>query len=108
MIKSNKYQKKHWLRRLSVLKLNVVFVILWLAVAAGYLAVLNDMTANGYKMKKIESRLAGLGAENKDLGLNLSNKQSMERVMADVKGLGMTDSGSVTYLTMPSTVMVKK
>lgn len=108
MVKIKRYQKKHWLRGFSVFKLNVAFVVLWLVACAAYLAILNDMTANGYKMKKVEGQLMKLEAENKSLSLSLSNKQSMERVMVEMKSLGMTDSGSVTYLEMPSTVVVKR
>lgn len=93
---------------MTVFKLNAAFVVLWLAACAMYLAVLNDMTAKGYKAKKIENRLAKIEAENKDLSINLSQKQSMERVMAEMKSLGMTDSGSITYLEMPSTAVVKR
>lgn len=108
MAKIKRYQKKHWSRGFSVFKLNVAFAVLWLVACAAYLAILNDMTANGYKMKKVENELTQLEDQNKNLSLTLSNKQSMARVMAETKSLGMTDSGAVTYLEMPSTVMVKR
>lgn len=108
MVKTKRYQKKHWLRGLTIFKLNMAFAVLWLVSCAAYLAILNDMTANGYKIKRIENRLAKIEAENKDLNLNLSGKQSIERIIAETKNLGMTDSGSVIYLEMPSTVVVKR
>lgn len=108
MLKANKYQKKYSRKKVPVFKLNAFLAVLWLFAIIAYLAILNNITVNGYKMKKIESRLIKLEAENKDLGLNFSNKQSMERVMTEMKSLGMIDSGSTTYLMMPSTAIVRK
>lgn len=85
-----------------------MFAVLWLVIAVAYLAILNDITTDGYRMKKIESRLWELENENKNLTLNIADKQSMEGVAAKIKGLGMVDAGSVIYLTAPQTAVVRK
>jgi len=108
MVRSNKYQKKHWYRKLPIFRLNLFLAISWLFAIVAYLAILNNIAVNGYKMKKVEDGLSKLESENKNLTLGLSEKQSIEDVMAKVKSLDMVDAGSVTYLEMPSTAMVKK
>lgn len=93
---------------MPIFKLNAFLAISCLFIIVAYLAILNNITANGYEMKKIEDNLLKLKSENKNLSLDLSGKQSIEGVMAKVKDMNMVDAGSVTYLTMPSTVVVKK
>lgn len=105
--KINKYQK-HNRKKLPVLKLNIIFGVLWLVISTAYLATLNDIIAKGYKMKKIESQLLELENKNKNLTLNVAGKQSMEGVAARIKDLGMVDAGSVMYLTAPQTAVVRK
>lgn len=89
-------------------KLNALLAISWLFAIVAYLAILNNIAVNGYQMKKIQDGLSQLETENKRMTLDLSDKQSIEGVMARVKDMKMVDAGSVTYLNMPSTVMVKK
>ncbi len=110
-MKINKYHrtgKKYSRKKMPVFKLNVFLASVCFVAIAAYLAVLNNINVNGYKMKKVEDNLSKLQSENKNLSLGLSDKQSIEGVMAKVKDMEMVDAGSVTYLEMPSTAMVKK
>lgn len=93
---------------MPIFKLNAFLAVLWLFTVVAYLAVLNNITVNGYKMKKIEDNLIKLESENKNLSLDLSDRQSVEEVMVKVRDMNMVDVGSVTYLEMPSTAVVKK
>lgn len=93
---------------MPIFKLNAFLAISWFFAIVAYLAILNNITVNGYKMKKVGDNLSKLQSENKNLSLGLSDKQSIEGVMAKVKDMNMVDAGSVTYLEMQSTGMAKK
>jgi hypothetical protein len=108
MVKRNKYQKKYSRKKMPIFRLNVFLAAMCFVAIVAYLAILNNITVNGYRIKKVEDNLSKLKNENKNLSLGLSDKQSIEGVMAKVKDMDMVDAGSVTYLNMPSTVMVKK
>ena len=108
MLKARKYQKKYSRKKLPIFKVNVFLAAMCFVAIVAYLAVLNNITVNGYKIKKVEDNLSKLQSENKNLSLDLSDKQSIEGVMAKVKDMEMVDAGSVTYLEMQSTGMAKK
>ncbi len=93
---------------MPIFKLNALLVVFWIVICAAYLAVLNDITVNGYRMKKVEDNLLKLRSENNNLSFDISDKQSIEGVAAKVKDMDMEDAGSVIYLDMPVTAVVKK
>jgi len=101
-------RRKYWWQSVSVFKVNVLLLALWILACIVYVATLNDMTVKGYKTKKLQNQLLELTSGNKDLNLSLSDKQSMEMITEKVKALGMVPSNSVKYVTMPSTAVVKK
>ncbi|MFC1612428.1 hypothetical protein ACFL29_01095 [Patescibacteria group bacterium] len=101
-------RKKSWWDKLSVSRFNVVAAVLVFAMIVCNLVALNSITANGYKLKKIESQILELNNENQNLSLDLSDKQSIEEVIARAGDLGMVEAGHVSYITAPSTAVAKK
>jgi len=115
MIKTKRHTKtqrtgrrKNWWQKLSVFKINVLLLVLWLVACGVYVATLNDITAKGYKTKKIEQQLMDLTSGNQNLNLSLSDKQSMEMVVEKAKSMGMVEAESVKYVNMPFAAVAKK
>jgi cell division protein FtsL len=100
--------KKYWWNKFSIFKINAALLVLWIIAVAAYVAILNDMTVKSYQTKKLNKQLSDLTSGNKDLGLSLSDKQSMETISEKIKSLGMVEAGSVKYVSVPPAVMVKK
>lgn len=93
---------------MPIFKLNAFLAVSWFLAIVAYLAILNNITVNGYKIKKINDEVLKLENENKSLALGLSDKQSIRGVMAKIKTMNMVDAGTVSYLDMPQTAVAKK
>lgn len=101
-------RKRYWWRKFSVFKINAALFVFWIIACAAYVAILNDMAVKSYQTKKLNQKLSDLTNGSQDLGISLSDKQSMETISEKIKSLGMVEAGSVKYVAMPAAVMVKK
>lgn len=108
MIRTKKIKTKYWWQRVSIFKTNVGFCILWIVACAAYVAILNNITVSGYKIKKLEKQIAASANGNNNLRLSLSDKQSMGMVMEKAKSLGMVSADSIKYVSMPSAMVAVK
>lgn len=101
-------RKKNWWDKVSLARFNIVIAVLIFAMLVCNLIALNAITANGYKLKRIESHILELNNENQNLSLSLSNKQSIEEVMARAGDLGMIDANRVSFITALGTAVARK
>ena len=99
-------RKKHKL--MPIFRLNIFAVILVFAFLVGNLVMLNTITTNGYKIKKIENQILELKDTNQQLSLDLSDKQSIENVLAKLGHLDMVESKNVSFITMQSVAVARK
>lgn len=91
---------RHSVWRLCDLRLlNLVLLAAWVALFAGYLAISNQSTANGFTIKAIEQRMADLEERRHRLDLEVLGKQSMGNVESQVHGLGFVPVQGIDYLT---------
>ncbi len=95
-------------RQPKIFKLNIFCCILLFGIIAAYLAVLNSTTANGYKLKKIEQQFLNVREENKNLTLEVSDKQSMEKVRERVGQIGMVETNKFDYVSMQPSEVAKR
>ena len=89
-------------------RLNIFAVILVVAFLVGNLVMLNTITTSGYKIKKIENHLLELKDKNQQLSLELSEKQSIESVLAKLSHLNMVESKNISFITMQNTAVAKR
>lgn len=101
-------QKKKTAKKNSARKLNIFFSFLIFLLLAGYLVTLNSITANGYKIDKMQDKISELKKESSELILSLSSMQSMETVSKNVTSLGMVEAGSIDYVMPDQPAMAKK
>lgn len=83
----------------DIRSLNMVILVAWVALFAGYLAISNQATANGFTIKAIEQRMADLEDQRRRLDLDVLGKQSMGNVVSQVQGLGFVPVQGIDYLT---------
>jgi len=105
-----KFQKIKRKKRkmMPIFGLNIFVAILVFGFIVGNLVTLNTITVNGYKIKKIETQLLELRDKNQELGLQLSDKQSIESVMAKLGHLNMVESKNIRFITPASTAVAKR
>lgn len=73
-----------------------------------YLATMNSITTQGYKMKELDKKISGLEEEGKTLNLSLAERQSMENVLSATERLGLVPAGKIQYVKSVDTTMAKK
>ena len=95
-------------KQTKIFKLNIICCVLFLALLAGYLVLLNSTTVDGYKLKKIENQVTDLKEKNNNLTLELSEKQSMENIMGRVADMNMVQTGKFDYVSMQPSEVAKR
>lgn len=89
-------------------KLIAYFLILLIILfSVLYIVQANNVATWGFRIQKYQSELSGLQSENKSLGLNLSEAQSLEFLEEKIGSLNMVKVGKVEYLSPVSEVAVK-
>lgn len=95
-------------RGMSFFRLNICICFLTGIFFIGNLVMINSVTANGYKVENVESKLLELQNENQNLTINLSDKQSIESLMARLDELEMVEPERVSYITTQNTMVAKR
>jgi cell division protein FtsL len=106
--KINRDRRKISGKRSKIFKFNILCCGLLLVFVAAYLVVLNSTTVKGYELARLERQLSGLKKENKNLTLQLSDKQSMESIRKRVEQLSMVETGRFSFVSMQSSAMAKR
>ena len=83
-------------------KLNIALILSIVLLGFGYLFQINALGTTGYQIKKVEKQIQALQQEQKNLQLDASDLQSIERVQAEAVKLNFVPSGNVTYLKDPN------
>lgn len=72
-----------------------------------YIVQANNVATWGFKIQKYQSELLSSQSENKSLGLNLSEVQSLKFLEEKIGSLNMVKVGKVEYLSPVSEVAAK-
>jgi hypothetical protein len=88
--------------------LNSALIVTICLLFAGYLAMNNQVAANGFTIKAIEKRIADLEEQRRNLDLDVYGRQSMDNVEAQVQSLGFIPVQGVDYLTAVGGVVAFK
>jgi len=83
-------------------KLNIALILSIVLLGFGYLFQINALGTTGYQIKKVEKQIQALQQEQKNLQLDASDLQSIERVQAEAVKLNFVPSENVTYLKDPN------
>jgi len=108
MLQKRKTNKKTKTNKKNIFKINLAFLVLFAVIGTGYLVVINSITSKGYQIEKIESKIADLRSNFRDLSVDLSYKQSMNNVLANVSQLGMVEADKIDYISAPSTMVFNR
>ncbi|MBU4421997.1 hypothetical protein L6259_01330 [Candidatus Parcubacteria bacterium] len=94
--------------KLPVFRFNIFAVALALVFLIGNLVIINSITENGYKMKKMKEDLMDLKNKKQELSLEISERQSMENVLSKVEDLGLVKADKIEYIEGSASAMVKR
>lgn len=78
---------------------NALMLLGIIAMALGYLVMINTSATKGFQIRSIEQKIAGLEDERKRLDLQALASQSMGSIESQVGGLGMVPVSNVEYLS---------
>ena len=108
MSKQIKINKKTKINKKNVFKINIIFLVLFVVIGTGYSVMVNSISGKGYQIEKMESKLIDLRTNYENLTIDLSYKQSMNNLLANVDNLGMVEARNVYYITIPSTMVFNR
>ncbi len=75
--------------------------------AVVYLAEINDMAIQGFKMKELEEKQTQLKDGVKKIEMQVAEMQSMQKVQERIGRLGMVGVAEVKYVSSGGAVAVK-
>lgn len=93
---------------LPVFRFNIIFVMLAFIFLVGNIVVMNNITENGYKMKKMKEDLMELKSKKQELSLDISERQTMENILEKVEDLGLVRAEKIEYIKASGETVVKR
>lgn len=93
--------------RLDLRAANIAIVIAICAVSVMYLAKINDMAIQGFKMKELDEKQAVLEDSIKKVEMQVAEMQSMQKIQERIGQLGMVGVAQVKYVSSGGAVAVK-
>lgn len=79
-------------------RLNLAIVSSIFILGLVYLFVINGLGTKGYQIRKLEEQVRTLENDQKNLQLQASDLQSINRIETEAKMLNFVPAGDVTYL----------
>ncbi|PIR66826.1 MAG: hypothetical protein COU51_01905 [Parcubacteria group bacterium CG10_big_fil_rev_8_21_14_0_10_36_14] len=91
-----------------VFRFNIFAVMLAFVFLVGNIVIINNITENGYKMKKMKEDLMELKSQKQELSLKISERQSMENIMEKVEDMGLVKAEKIEYIKASASAVVKR
>ncbi len=88
-------------KTVSTYRLNLSILVSSLLLGLVYLFVVNSLGTKGYEIKKLDLQLRQLEADQKNLQLQTSDLQSINRIETEAQKLNYVPNTNVTYLKDP-------
>jgi cell division protein FtsB len=89
-------QKDKARRFLAILLIFSLFLILFL-----YVLQVNNIAADGYKIRGLKERIEALENRNKILQVNISNLKSIGVLQSKTESFNMVKAQTIEYVTLP-------
>ena len=82
----------------SSYRLNLAIIASSMILGLVYLFVVNSLGTKGYQIRKLEEQVRVIESDQKNLQLQASDLQSINRIQAEAKQLNFVPNSNVTYL----------
>ena len=83
---------------ISTYRLNLAIIASTMILGLVYLFVINGLGTKGYQIRKLEEQVRAIENDQKNLQLQASDLQSINRIEAAAKQLNFVPNSNVTYL----------
>lgn len=80
----------------------VFFMVIIIAMSAGYIFKMSSIATNGYEVEKYENRLSDLKKENQKIVIELADLEAMRNLENDNSGLVAVERDNISYITSSS------
>lgn len=86
----------------ATLKINLALLVAIVLIGVSYLFQVNALGTKGYQIRQLEVKLDQLQAEQKNLKVQSSSLQSINRIEEEANKLNFVPAGNVTYIKDPN------
>jgi hypothetical protein len=93
--------------RLDLKAVNIAVTIAICVTGVIYLAKINDIAIQGFKMKELDEKQAVLKDNIKKMEMQVAEMQSMQKIQERINKLGMVGVAQVKYVSAGGAVAVK-
>lgn len=93
--------------KIDLRAVNIAVIIAICAVSVLYLAKINDIAIQGFKMKELDEKQAVLENSIKKVEMQVAETQSMQKIQDRIGKLGMVGVAQVKYVSSGGAVAVK-